>query len=66
MQPYLWVFNDNIEKHKEEILKIKDEEQNVYVTKIEIQEKHYLGKKVNALKVFYNNPKKVNYIFFEQ
>jgi len=62
LEPYFWVFNNNIEKHKEEILKIKDEEQDAYVTKIEAHEKHYLGKNINALKVFYNNPKKINYI----
>ena len=39
LEPYFWIFNDNIEKHKEEILKIRDEEQDAYVTKIEVHEK---------------------------
>ncbi len=62
VQPYFWAFNHDIEEYKDKILKIRDEEQDVYVTKTEMHEKHYLGKLVNALKVFYNNPKKINYI----
>jgi len=63
--PYFWLVGDNVEKHKENISKIKNEDESVYVIKVEVHDKNYLGKTVRALKVFYNNPKRINEILDE-
>ena len=65
LKPYFWAFNDNIEKLKDKISKIKNEEENVYVTNVEIQNKEFLSKDVRALKINYNNPRGVKLILDE-
>ena len=45
VQPYFWAFNHDIEEYKDKILKIRDEEQDVYVTKTEMLNRQaYLDK----------------------
>jgi len=62
-KPYFWVFNGDVEKLKDKISKINNN--GVYVKDVEINNKIFLGKDVRALKVYYNNPKKVRAIIDE-
>ncbi len=58
-KPYFWIFN-NVEKLKNKISNIN--ENGIHVTNVEMHNKIYLGKEVKALKVYFNNPKRIRTI----
>ncbi|MEK6933071.1 MAG: DNA-directed DNA polymerase [Nanoarchaeota archaeon] len=59
-KPYFWIINNEPEKIKNDMLKISED--GVKVLDAEVHEKNYLGDKVRALKVHYNNPKRIRTI----